>query len=162
MIGVLIGATVVTKGVRRVTIAIELDVSERNFAAHKEFAAIFFDVVFPIRSRSNRSRNRLKAVRDTFLNGNDDLVFLIRQHLLNTKKFLPYLSDWIFLRAVIFDILVFINALVEAFNDLSHLLSCIKEKNIIIDPIDSGENFHRDSNRSGVARPLSYPSRKAR
>ena len=50
----LIGSNVITEGMSRIAFSIELNVPQRYFSAHQQFLTIPFNVVFPVRARTDR------------------------------------------------------------------------------------------------------------
>ena len=54
VVSALISSNVITERMSRITFSIELNVSQGYFPAHQQFLAIPFDVVFPVRARTDR------------------------------------------------------------------------------------------------------------
>jgi len=93
--------------------------------------------------RSDRRRNRLKSVWDTFLYGNKNLVPLFQQHFLHTEKIMSNTPNWILVRRVVLDVLVFVNALVKPFDKISYLLAGTEQEYVVINPVNTKKDLRR-------------------
>ncbi len=123
-------------GEPRVAVAVELDLTERDLAANQEFLGAPLQVELPVGARPERFRQLsagIVVIHAAFLEGDDDLVRIIREQVLDQRIGLVEL-----LHLLLFDIddrkPGLVDAPVEALDPVADLLPQVEDDVVVARP----------------------------